>query len=224
MMPRRVQLDLPSVEKQWKRLRPAGGFKVISIDNPWDFEAYSEAGEGKSANQHYPVMSDDDLCSLPMDLLAAKDCACFMWCTWPKFLVWQRVIEAWGFEFAGLAWEWIKFNPETGKYAFGGGYGTRKNLEPCLLITRGDPKLLPGKLEFFGQTTITGSRSVRDFIEAWPADAIRAPRREHSRKPDEHRQRISTMFEGPRIDVFARQPWQGNTVWGNQIDKFAVAA
>lgn len=224
MKPRRIALDLPLITKQWKRLRPAGGFTAISIDVPSDFDAYSEKGEGKSASQHYPVMSDDDIARLPLELLAADNCACFAWFTWPKMPVWNRWIQAWGFEFAGLAWEWIKFNPETGKYAFGPGYGTRKNVEPCLLLTRGNPKLRPGRLEFFGNTVITGSRSVRDFIQEWPYNTIRAPRREHSRKPEEHRLRIETMFDGPRIDVFSRQRWPGNTVWGNEIDKFAEVA
>jgi N6-adenosine-specific RNA methylase IME4 len=224
MSVRIIKPDLKLVESQFRALRPAGGFSVIHIDSPWLFQNFSEAGEEKNAIAHYPCMETEDIMRLPLQVLAADDCAVFSWHTWPMMKTWARVIDAWGFDYAGLAWEWLKFNPETGKYAFGPGYGTRKNVEPCLLLTRGDPKLRPGELEFFGNIVVTGSRSVRDFILEWPADAIRAPRREHSRKPDEAWKRIETMFEGPYVELFARTRRKGWKAWGNELDKFEVAA
>lgn len=110
----------------------------------------------------------------------------------------ERVINAWGFKYSGLAWEWIKRNPATGKYAFGAGYGTRKNVEPCLLARRGAPKLK--------------DRSVRDFMFA--------PRREHSRKPDDQYGRIESMYDGPYIEMFARQRRVGWDAAGDQTNKF----
>lgn len=67
-------------------------------------------------------------------------------------------------------------------------------------------------------------RSVRDWIEWWPDDEIRAQAREHSRKPDEQYDRIETMFDGPYIELFARQRRKGWDAWGNQVDKFGEAA
>ena len=212
--------------RQFAETRPPGGYRVILADPPWAFEQFSEKGQGKSAQAHYDCMPLEDIEAMPVDILAADDCALFIWVTWPFMPHWQRVIKAWGFEFAGLAWEWIKFNPATGKYAFGGGYGTRKNLEPCLLATRGNPSLraeLPADLFGLGQIP-EGVRSVRDFIEAMPADALRAPRREHSRKPDEQYGRIETLFDGPYIELFARQSRPGWSSWGDQAAKFDEAA
>ncbi len=215
-----------TIARQFAEIRPHGGFRVILADPPWEFEQFSEKGQGKSAQAHYDCMPLEQIAAMPVDILAADDCAMFIWVTWPFMPHWQRVINAWGFEFAGLAWEWVKFNPVTGKYAFGGGYGTRKNLEPCLLATRGNPSLraeLPSDL--FGLGAVPeGVHSVRDFIEAMPADAIRSPRREHSRKPDEQYDRIQTMFDGPYVELFARQSRQGWTAWGNQSTKFDEAA
>ena len=105
------------------------------------------------------------------------------------------MIEAWGFDYSGLAWEWLKFNPMSGKYAFGTGYGTRKNCEHCLLARRGSPRLL--------------HRGIRDFILA--------PRREHSRKPDEQYGRIEAMFAGPYVELFARRQWPGWAAWGVEL-------
>lgn len=201
-------------------IRPAGGARVILADLPWSFDNWSSAGEGKNAKAHYDCQSLDDLCAMPVEALAAPDCALFVWCTWPLMPVWDRLIRAWGFTFAGLAWEWIKFNPKTGKYAFGPGYGTRKNLEPCLLATRGNPPLR-SELTFFGSTEVpAGVRSVRDFLEVMPLDCLRAARREHSRKPDEQYERIETLFAGPYVELFARCRRPGWVSWGNQVDMF----
>lgn len=210
----------------FSELRCAGGFRVILADPAWDFSNYSAKGEGKNPKAHYDCMSMEDLCALPVELLAADDCALFLWGTWPLMPHWTAIIRSWGFEFAGLAWEWIKFNPETGKYAFGPGYGTRKNLEPCLLATRGSPSLrkeAPGSL--FGSNTIPmGVHSVRDFIEAMPTDCIRSPRREHSRKPEEQYTRIETLFDGPMVELFARHARPGWATWGNQVEKFGATS
>ncbi len=216
--------DLAAIKDQFAALRPAGGFPVLSIDAPWPFETYSEAGQGKSASQHYDTMTMDDIGALPLDVLMAQDCVVFAWVTWPTMPSWMRIIESWGLRFGSLAWEWIKWNPETGLYAFGAGYGSRKNLEPCLMLVRGEPQLRK-PLSFFGVTDErASSRSVRDFIFAMPLDCIRAPRREHSRKPDEHFDRVEQMFDGPYCELFAREARKGWAAWGNEVTKFAGAA
>ncbi len=212
-----------SVLDNFLEIRPVGGFKVIYADPPWAFKNYSEKGEGKSAQHHYQCMDLSDICKLPVEALAADDCVLFIWVTWPMLDIWNKVIKAWGFEYKSLAWEWIKYNPETKKYAFGGGYGTRKNLEPCLMATKGNPSLKTNlaDLPFDVGCAVAGVRSVRDFIEELPLYAIHAPRREHSRKPDEAYNRIETMFDGPYVELFGRGRRNDWSSWGNELDKFA---
>lgn len=181
---------------------PDGPFGTILADPPWRFRTWNETNDAKSARRHYSLMTIEEICALPVKSVAAKDCALFLWATWPTIFQSEQVIKAWGFRYSGLAWEWIKRNPETGKYAFGTGYGTRKNLEPCLLAIRGAPKLQ--------------NRSVRDFLYS--------PRREHSRKPDEQYERIEVMYPGPRLEMFGRQKRVGWETWGNQVDKFPEIA
>ncbi len=210
--------------KEFVNLRPTGGFRVALADPAWTFANYSAKGEEKNASSHYDCMSIDEIKAMPVSALMAKDSVLFLWVTWPLMPQWNVVLKAWGFEFAGLAWEWRKFNPATGKYAFSTGYGTRKNLEPCLLATRGNPSLkseLPDDLFGLGRAP-EGVHSVRDWMEWWPDCEIRAPRREHSRKPDEQYDRIETMFDGPYIELFARQCRVGWVAWGNQAEKFGV--
>lgn len=170
-------------------------------------------------------MTIEEICALPIDMLAADNCALFMWVRWPQMPIWNRVLKAWGFKFAGLAWEWVKYNPRTKKYAFGTGYGTRKNLEPCLLATRGKPKLRQGWSENLLDDGFKpeGVRSVRDFINFDPSTPIRSPRREHSRKPPEQYERIETLFDGPYVELFARNTRPGWTSWGNEVGRFPEA-
>jgi len=174
---------------------PRGPYSVILADPAWAFKTRSEKGKGKSPEQHYSCMTIDDIAALPVADIAANDASLFLWVTWPLIFQVERIIKAWGFEYSGLAWEWLKYNPKTKKYAFGTGYGTRKNVEPCLLCRRGKPKLL--------------SRSVRDFILS--------PRRKHSQKPDEQYDRIEEMFDGPYLEMFARSTRLGWDAWGNQV-------
>lgn len=47
-----------------------------------------------------------------------------------------------------------------------------------------------------------------------------APRREHSRKPDQFYDTIRRVTGGPRIDVFAREAREGFAQYGNEIGKF----
>lgn len=173
-------------------------YAVVLADPPWRFVTYSRKGEGKSPQRHYACRSLADICALPVVDIAEPDAVLLIWCTWPTIFMAERVIEAWGFKYSGLAWEWIKRNPVTGKFAFGSGYGTRKNLEPCLLARRGKPKL--------------HSRSERDFLFA--------RRREHSRKPDEQYARIERMYRGRKVELFARQRWPGWDALGDEVGRF----
>ena len=50
------------------------------------------------------------------------------------------------------------------------------------------------------------------------ASLVVSPRREHSRKPDEVRERIVRVFGGvPRAELFARQKVPGWSAWGNEV-------
>jgi N6-adenosine-specific RNA methylase IME4 len=52
---------------------------------------------------------------------------------------------------------------------------------------------------------------------------IVAPRREHSRKPDEVYGRVEQLCAGPYLELFARQQWPGWHSWGDQVDRFEPA-
>ena len=58
-------------------------------------------------------MSIDELCALPVETLAEKDCLLFLWATFPQLPEALRLIRAWGFTFKTVAFVWLKQNRKT---------------------------------------------------------------------------------------------------------------
>ena len=186
------------------------GYGAILADPPWAYVMRSDKGYTKSPECHYSTMSHEELCSLPVGQLASGDCLLVMWSTWPHLEQAMAVMAAWGFTFK-TGGAWIK-RTTTGKAAFGTGYLLRSASEPFLVGTIGNPSIT--------------SRSERNVIE--PADPeafpplIDAERREHSRKPAEMRAMIERLLPNAfACELFAREPWPGHDVWGNETEKFS---
>ncbi len=186
-------------------LNPGKRYKAIHMDPPWRFRNFSEKGEGRNATSHYDCLSPEAMKALPLDNLADKNCALFLWTTDPFLPVAMDMIRAWGFSYKTVGFYWAKTNRTadpsslTEKDFFCGlGYWTRANVEQCLLATRGSPQRL--------------AKDVRRLIIS--------PRREHSRKPDEVYARIERLTEGPYLDMFARESRVNWDCWGNQATLF----
>ncbi|MEK6591567.1 MAG: MT-A70 family methyltransferase [Pseudomonadota bacterium] len=173
-------------------------YGCILMDPPWAFKTYSGRNTiaHRSANDHYRTMDLHQIAGLPVSELAARDCALFMWVVDSHLDAALDLFKVWGFKFKTRAFTWVK----TGN--IGMGYWTRKQSEMCLLATRGKPR--------------RKSKGVREIIEA--------PRREHSRKPDEQYARIEALVGGPYLEMFARQERPGWSAWGNETTKFNAAA
>ena len=67
----------------------------------------------------------------------------------------------------------------------------------------------------------TRGRDVRTLDPGRSQENVIATRkREHSRKPDEQYPLIEACSWGPRLEMFARGPRPGWTVWGNQAGAY----
>lgn len=176
---------------------PLHHYGALLIDPPWAFRTYSgdDVTPHRTKEDHYRVMSPDDLTRLPVRLLVAPDCALFLWVVDSHLDAGIELGKSWGFNYKTRAFEWYKtrLNGEPG-YPISMGYWTRKQTESCLLFTRGSPRRL--------------SKGVRQIIEE--------PRREHSRKPDEVYRRIEALVAGPYCELFATQRWPGWSGWGHE--------
>lgn len=202
----------PSVQWPFKGLL-AGAYSTVVADPPWYFRTRTTTVSDRDPQRHYPVMTLDKITELPVKHLAAPDAHLFLWVTGPCLPQAFAVIEAWGFRYSGVAFTWIKmkrsFNPKQLRLLptaesdlhVGLGFTTRKNAEFCLLARRGSAK-----------------RSAKNVREV-----ILSPVREHSRKPEEFRDRVEAYVGGGRIvELFARSPRPGWDAWGNETDKFDV--
>ena len=179
----------------WRERRMTiGKYPIIYADPPW---RYAQKGLQGAAEHHYPTMSINELCALPVAELAAPDSALFLWATFPQLPEALRLIEAWGFTYKSVAFVWLKKNRKADSWFYGLGFWTRGNAEICLLATRGHPK--------------RQAANVHQFIIS-PIEA-------HSKKPDEARDKIvSLMGNLPRVELFARQTPPGWDVWGNEVE------
>jgi N6-adenosine-specific RNA methylase IME4 len=165
-------------------------FAVILADPPWRFQVYSEAtGSSRAASNHYAVMDLADICRLPVVDLAASDAVLFLWATAPFLQQSFKALAAWGFRYStNLVWI---------KDKLGTGYWCRNQHEHLLIGRRGN------------------------FHAPQPSDrpssVIHAPRREHSRKPDEVYQIIERAYPGlSKIELFARHARPGWAAWGDE--------
>ncbi len=98
-------------------------YGIIYADPPWRYDM--KRGNGVAEN-HYPTMSIEEICALPVADLAAKDSALFLWATFPQLNESFRVMEAWGFKYKTLAFLWLKQNRKADSWFYGMGFWTRE--------------------------------------------------------------------------------------------------
>jgi len=171
---------------------PEKKYQIIYADPPWK---YNDQGCRGTFIDHYEGMDIEEIKKLPVGELADENCCLFLWATYPMLREALEVIDAWGFEYKSIAFQWIKTN-ESGSLFYGLGRWTRGNTEPCLLGVKDHPK-----------------RIAEDVFQI-----VKSTHREHSRKPDVVRFKILQLLgDLPRIELFARQKIQGWDAWGLEV-------
>ncbi len=189
----------------------ASGFRAgaILIDPPWPFATWSHTGLAGDKSQEnrrprsraapYRTMSHEDIYKLPIESLAAADCALFLCVVQTQLPQAFEALRHWGFDLKSVAFGWFKGepgdDPDDIHVPMGCGYWTRAGFEQVWLATRGKPRRLHA--------------DVRQVIVE--------PRREHSRKPDCIFERIERLAAGPYLELFARRERPGWTTWGDEL-------
>jgi len=201
-------------------------YSIILSDPPWPYKDKACAGK-RGASFKYPCMSMDELTGMRgyIDEIVEPDSVLFMWSTAPMIGESIHLMNAWGYTFKTFAFVWIKTNKnginhclDTGQpvmlatyitaqgdmFTYGDfmgmGHYTRSNAEFVILGIR-------------GKGLKRGDLSVHQVVIS--------PIREHSRKPDEVKERIKLLYgEQKRIELFSREPFSGFDQHGNETDKF----
>jgi N6-adenosine-specific RNA methylase IME4 len=170
---------------------PDNKYQVIYADPPWKYNDTCEEGaiQTGGATRHYSTMSIQELCDLDIEKISADDCALFLWVTSPLLEECFDVINAWGFEYkASFVWDKIKHNM--------GHYNSVRH-EFLLVCTKGS--CTPDNMKLFD--------SVQSIEKT----------DKHSQKPNEFYEIIETLYQGPKIELFARNNRDGWSVWGNEV-------
>ncbi|HEY6279341.1 MAG TPA: MT-A70 family methyltransferase [Streptosporangiaceae bacterium] len=173
-----------------------GGFRTILADPPWRFTNRT----GKVAPEHrrldrYSTLDLAQVCALDVTAITAGTAHLYLWV--PNALLPEglRVMEAWGFRYISNI-VWAKRRKDGGPDGRGVGFYFRNVTELILFGVRGSMR------------TLAPARRQVNMIES--------RKREHSRKPDEQYDLIEACSPGPYLEMFARHPRKGWTVWGDE--------
>lgn len=165
-------------------------FGCVYADPPWP-----EYGGGRrGAQNHYPLMTVEQIAALPVWRIVKPTAHLWMWVTNTYLFEAKAVLDAWGFRYVtNRCWD---------KGVRGLGQYVRQEHELLLLAVRGDAAVPPP--------------------EARPGSMIRERRTVHSRKPLLY-EAIEAASPGPRVELFARSGRSGWTSLGNQAPGTAGA-
>ncbi len=163
-------------------------YRIVYADPPWSYGNKLVDGYGAAEN-HYPTMSIDELCEMPVAEMIDDNAVLFLWTTSPLLEESFAVIRAWGFKYkASFVWDKVKHNM--------GHYNSVRH-EFLLIATRGS--CTPDVSKLF-DSVVSVERSAK-----------------HSEKPEVFRGMIETLYtQGRKIELFARKPAVGWETWGNQ--------
>jgi len=173
-------------------------YNIIYADPPWKYN--DRRGDSKdygACSAHYDTLSYKELKVIPIQDISADDCALFLWTTMPFLPDAISLVSDWGFRYRTVAFVWIKTNPKAGTVFKGLGNWTKANAELVLLGTRGKVKRESKKV----------------------SQVIVENRGKHSKKPNIVRERIVELVgDLPRIEIFARDRFDGWSCFGNEVD------
>jgi N6-adenosine-specific RNA methylase IME4 len=179
--------------------RTGNGWSCVYADPPWRFANRT----GKVAPEHrrldrYDTMTAAEIAALPVADVVADNAHLYLWV--PNALLPEglAVMQGWGFRYVSNV-VWAKRRKDGGPDGRGVGFYFRNVTELILFGVRGSMR------------TLDPARRQVNMIET--------VKREHSRKPDEAYELIEACSPGPYLEMFARYPREGWTVWGAEADE-----
>ncbi len=163
---------------------------VVYADPPWNINQKGHRG----ADQHYDLMTLDQIKAMPVADLCKENAVCFLWVTGgaPCHRAGEEVLKAWGFDYKEDM-IWVK--PMMGM----GGNVLRYAFEPLMIGIKGKKK------------SVFRAQPNWEFL----------PRQEHSHKPEEMYAVIERLFPGEEyLELFARKRPSNPKwfIWGNEAE------
>lgn len=187
-----MKIDINNTDKK---------YKTILIDPPWRYGNRT----GKSSPEHkrlkrYETMNIEELKEMRdiIKKISDEECHMYMWCTWSMMNEGLELMKEYGFEYkTGIPWLKVAKNGEPDGRCMG-FYGR--------VVT---------EFMLFGVKS-KKSKSFRTKPPHNKKNIIIAPKREHSRKPDEQYEHIESKSYEPYIELFARNEKENWDRWGDE--------
>jgi N6-adenosine-specific RNA methylase IME4 len=168
---------------------PKGKYSVIYADPAWPVGSIVMDKWISPIDDKYPTMSIEDIKRLSIKELTAEDCSLFLWTTHSFLPDALDIIKEWGFKYFFLI-KWNKGNGWTQN-------GFHKMTEFLLFAYK-------------------GKMNVDQYGKAIPT-LINENKTYHSKKPDSIRELIKSKTPEGRLELFAREKFDGWEAWGNEI-------
>jgi N6-adenosine-specific RNA methylase IME4 len=159
-----------------------------------------------AAAKFYDLIVDDNIVDIanPVPYMNDKS-VLFMWATGPRLDFSIDLIEQWGLHYRGLAFVWIKTKKDGSPI---GAQGVRPSIVKPLTEL-----VLAASMVKKGRPLKLSSESV--------VQTVFAPKREHSRKPDEVMDRIEQLYpNATKLEMFSRQNRVGWDTMGDEVGKY----
>jgi N6-adenosine-specific RNA methylase IME4 len=184
-------------------------FSTIVADPPWPYHSQDlkstpkhrpnrDALTSVAAVDRYSLMGVPAIKRLPVATLARDNAHLYLWTTNSFMVEAHEVAEAWGFKVKTII-TWVKVKP-TGEPSMKMGYWYRSASEHCLFAVR-------------GRLRLNAVRGTGVCLPTWFAHR-RLP---HSAKPDVFMSMVEGASPEPYLELFARRPRAGWSVWGNEV-------
>lgn len=171
------------------KTQDTGIYDVIYADPPW-----KHFNKTFSYLPEYPMLTVDEICELPVSLVAKKDSIIFLWitsCTLPWGL---RVLQEWGFRYKQTI-IWDKINNNV-------GYWFNNRFEILLFGIRGRVKPFRCK-----KSNIYAEKKTRL----------------HSQKPEYFYSLIEEVTPNlKRLELFSRNTRNGWDMWGDELTNLTL--
>jgi N6-adenosine-specific RNA methylase IME4 len=148
---------------------------------------YEDSGARGGVDHHYRTMTIPEIVAMPVHELAWPNAHLYLWTTNTHLEVAFKVMRAWGFTY--------KTTITWDKEKIGNGHYFRGQTEHALFGIRGRAPIL--------------ARNIPTIF--------RAPRGEHSEKPNEFFRIVDRASPGPKVSLFDRKPRGDDwSIWGDQ--------
>ena len=180
-----------------------GKYRCLVVDPPWN---QGKTGKRKvrpmqSTMLDYKTMSYDEIKKLPIANWSSENSYIWLWATnskdkktgTPILKMAFDLLNEWGFNY----YTTITWDKKTGPCPFG----------PYQIVTEHILFGYKGKVKFPKECLGKTKNIMQETAKG------------HSVKPDIIYDHISKWFEGPRLDVFARQEREGFDGWGDEYEK-----